>query len=75
MAITAGEPVRANAVGLSRLLGRPVRPGQVATAIATTFQEKLGRLLPLDADLLAALEERAAAHRPKFLDPEWTWRR
>ncbi len=74
-AITLGEPPKSNAAALSRLLGRPVRPGQVATAIMTTFEARLGRLIPLDHELRTALDERAATHRPKFLDPEWTWRR
>jgi lipoate-protein ligase A len=74
-AITLGDAPPTGAAGLSRILGRPVRPGQVATAITSTFEARLGRLVPLDAELREALEARAATHRAKFLDPEWTWRR
>jgi lipoate-protein ligase A len=73
--VTRGDPPKSNAAALSRVLGRPIRPGQVATAITNTFQTKLGRLVPLDEELRTALDELAATHRVKFLDPEWTWRR
>jgi hypothetical protein len=74
-AITLGDVPRSGAAALSRVLGRSIRPGQVISAITATFEARRGPLFPLDAELREALEERTAAHRPKFLDPAWTWRR
>lgn len=73
--ITRGDAPASSAAALSQVLGRPIRPGQVVGAITTTLGTRLGQLLPLDAELRGALEERTAHHLPKFFDPAWTWRR
>jgi len=73
--ITLGDPPRSGAASLSRVLGRSIRPGQVISAITATFEARRGPLFPLDAALREALDTGTASHRPKFVDPEWTWRR
>ena len=73
--ITRGDVPASSAAALSQVLGRPIRPGQVVGALTVTLEAKFGRLTPLDAELRNELEERAAAHLPRFVDPAWTWRR
>jgi len=73
--VTRGDVPASNAAALSQLLGRSIRPGQVVGALTATLQAKFGQLLPLDVELRGALDERTAAHIPRFTDPVWTWRR
>ena len=73
--VTRGEAPTSSAAALSQVLGRPIRPGQVVGALTATLEGRFGQVLPLDPELRTLLDERTETHLPRFLDPEWTWRR
>ena len=73
--ITRGTPPAPGAASLRDVLGRDITAEEVAAAVRTSFQGRLGELATLDSQLSTALDMRAAMHRPRFLDDAWTWRR
>lgn len=73
--LTRGDAPAPGAASLGEVLGRAVPPAEVAAAIRTAFELRLGTLSALGSQLSAPLETRTAMHRPRFLDDAWTWRR
>lgn len=62
----------APAAALSAILARPVTPADVAAALRTQLEAESGQAQELDP---GDLERRVVAHRARFADPQWTWRR
>ena len=73
--LTRGNAPATGAASLRDVLGRDVTREEVAAAVRTSFQGRLGELSTLDSQLSTVLDVRAAMHRPRFLDDAWTWRR
>jgi lipoate-protein ligase A len=73
VALAGGELAPpAPAASLSAVLGRTVTWGEVATALRAQLEAESG---PADTLDLGDLQQWVGAHRARFADPQWTWRR
>ena len=62
------------AVGLVELLGREPESGELESAIAAGFERELGAEV-VSGELTDEERDRVERLRPKYEDPDWTWRR